>query len=93
MDHNNIVMYGADWCPDCRRAKSFLKNSAIDFEYIDIDVDDAHVKTVENINNGKRIIPTFNILGKAYTNPDNKALDGILGINPNGRIIFYRADW
>jgi thioredoxin reductase (NADPH) len=29
---NEIVLYGADWCPDCRRAKSFLDESGVEFD-------------------------------------------------------------
>ncbi len=90
---NTIVMYGAEWCPDCQRAKSFLNENNIQFEYRDIELDESYVKTVEMINNGKRIIPTFYINEVAYTNPDNHMLADVLGINDAGRIVFYGADW
>lgn len=90
---NPIIMYGADWCPDCKRAKSFLNEHNIDFDFIDIEVDEKHARTVEKINEGKRIIPTFRILGKSYTNPDNRTLSKIIGINPGFRVILYGADW
>ncbi|NND13841.1 MAG: hypothetical protein HKO10_07745, partial [Acidimicrobiia bacterium] len=31
-----IVMYGADWCGDCLRAKSFLNERDIAFAYVDL---------------------------------------------------------
>lgn len=86
-------MYGADWCPDCRRAKSFLKENNIEFEYIDVDLDADATQLVEQINNGKRIIPTLIINYKSYTNPDNTVLAGALGINPDFRVIMYGANW
>ncbi len=86
-------MYGADWCPDCRRAKSYLQENTIDFEFIDVDIDKEATALVESINNGKRIIPTLLINGKSYTNPDNSTLAATLGINENGRVQFYGADW
>ena len=88
-----IVMYGADWCPDCRRAKAFLDASGIDFVYKNIELDEDSVHRVETINHGKRIIPTFEILGQTYTNPDNAELACVLGINDAGRVLFYGADW
>ncbi len=88
-----IIMYGADWCPDCRRAKAFLEEHDVEFQYNNIELDDKSVRKVEEINKGKRIIPTFKILDKYVTNPDNAELAELLGINHFGRILFYGADW
>jgi len=90
---NKIKLYGADWCPDCRRAKSFLKENQIDFEFIDVDLDRKATSLVESINNGKRIIPTLLINEKSYTNPDNDVLADVLGINPQGVVQLFGADW
>ncbi len=90
---NTIDFYGADWCPDCQRTKAFLTQHHIPFNFIDVDLDAAATARVEAINNGKRIIPTLNILGKSYTNPDNGMLADVLGINPQGTVIVYGADW
>lgn len=88
-----IKLYGADWCPDCRRAKAFLKENNIAYTFIDVDLDETATKKVESINNGKRIIPTLIINGKSYTNPDNATLGGALGVNEAGRVQLYGADW
>ena len=88
-----IKLYGADWCPDCRRAKAFLKENNIDFEFIDVDLDKDATTLVETINKGKRIIPTIFIGEKPYTNPDNRMLSDALGINEAGRVILFGADW
>ena len=32
-----ITMYGADWCSDCRRAKTVLDASGVAYDYIDVD--------------------------------------------------------
>lgn len=90
---NTIQLYGADWCPDCRRAKAYLKENNISYEFIDVDLDEAATKRVESINNGKRIIPTVIINGKSYTNPNNAQLASALGINEGFHIILYGADW
>ena len=90
---NEIVMYGADWCPDCRRAKSFLEENGVQYEYRDTELDEAAVQMVEQLNQGKRVIPTFEILGKTYANPDNATLASALGLNPAGRVVMYGADW
>ncbi len=88
-----VILYGADWCPDCLRAKAYLKANNIDYKFIDVDLDKEATKLVESINNGKRIIPTFNINGKSYTNPDNAKLASVLGINESGRVKLFGADW
>lgn len=88
-----IKFYGAEWCPDCRRTKDFLKGNNVAFEYINVDLSAESSQLVEKLNNGKRIIPTLLIDGQSYSNPDNLLLSQKLGINKGGRIIFYGADW
>ena len=90
---NEIVLYGADWCPDCRRAKTYLKDNNINYTFIDVDLDEEATAKVEAINNGKRIIPTIIINGKSYTNPDNTELASVLGINDEGVVQLFGADW
>ena len=91
--NNQITLYGADWCPDCRRAKAYLKENNIDYTFVDVDMDEEATRKVEQINKGKRIIPTLIINGAIYTNPDNSKLASVLGINDAGRVILYGADW
>ena len=88
-----LTLYGADWCPDCRRAKAFLKDNNITFTFIDVDLDKEATARVEAINNGKRIIPTIIYNNKAYTNPDNVILANLLGINEVGSVQLFGADW
>ena len=88
-----ITLYGADWCPDCRRAKAFLKDNNIEYTFVDVDLDKEATSKVEEINNGKRIIPTLIINEKSYTNPDNIVLSSVLGINEVGRVQLFGADW
>jgi thioredoxin reductase (NADPH) len=90
---NDILLYGADWCPDCRRVKAYLKENTIDYTFIDVDLDKEATAKVEAINNGKRIIPTVIIKGKSHTNPDNIELASVLGINEAGRVQLFGADW
>ena len=70
-----IDVYGAEWCPDCRRATSYLDHNGISYNYIDISKDEHAALEVQKINNGKRIIPTVIIDGKPFTNPQNNVLD------------------
>ncbi len=34
-----ITMYTTAWCPDCRRAKSFMKERGVVFQEVDIEQD------------------------------------------------------
>jgi len=90
---NDILLYGADWCPDCRRAKAYLKENNIAFTFIDVDLDKEATAKVEAINKGKRIIPTVIIKGESYTNPDNIKLASVLGINEVSKVQLFGADW
>ena len=74
----NIKVYGADWCADCINAKSFLKSKDIEFEYIDITDDQQAIAFVEQVNNGRRVIPTLVIDGAIHTNPGINGLMKIL---------------
>lgn len=33
----SITMYGAEWCSDCRRAKSLLDARGVSFDYVDLE--------------------------------------------------------
>ena len=76
-DHR-VIMYGADWCPDCHRAKAFLRENGVNFQYVDVDAVEEATQEVIRINRGKRIIPTFMINGEAYSNPNNTRLREVL---------------
>ena len=65
----NIKVYSADWCPDCVNTKNFLNSKGVEFEYIDITDNEQAIALVEQINNGRRVIPTLVVDGKTYTNP------------------------
>jgi len=73
-----IELYGSDWCHDCRRAKAYLNENGVKYIEHDIAVDEEAVIKVQEINNGKRIIPTILVNGIPHTNPTNSQLKTIL---------------
>ena len=73
-----IVMYCTSWCPDCRRARNWMKANNLDYVEIDIDKDSAAAEQVKKWNNGKRISPTFDIGGVIIANFDEPKLTGVL---------------
>ena len=59
MASRQIRMFGAPWCPDCQRAKQFLAEQRIAYEWNDIDQDQRARAYVQQVNDGKQIIPTI----------------------------------
>jgi mycoredoxin len=58
---DNITMYTTNWCPDCHRAKSFLKERGVEFREINIERDPAAEEIVLTANRGKRKVPTLQV--------------------------------
>ena len=81
MSEPQITVYGAYWCPDCRRSKQFLGEHQIPYNWVDIEQDPAGEQVVIAKNEGKRIIPTIVFAdGTALVEPSNAALAAKLGL-------------
>ena len=59
MSPSQIVMYAVEWCPDCRRAKFFMKRKNIPYLEIDVNSDKNAEAFVKELNNGNRSVPTI----------------------------------
>jgi mycoredoxin len=60
VDHpNTIKLFGTSWCGDTRRARRFLDENQIGYEWVDIDQDKEAASFVEKTNNGFRSVPTI----------------------------------
>lgn len=55
----SIVMYGAEWCADCRRSKRLLDERSVEYTYVDLERKTEAIDEVLQRNNGRRIIPTI----------------------------------
>lgn len=81
MADETIKIYGADWCPDCRRSKSFLQEHRVPYQWIDVDQDTDAQDYVRQVNNGRRIIPTILFPdGSILVEPGNAELAQKLGL-------------
>jgi glutaredoxin len=60
-----ITIYGTEWCPDCRRVKTFLKERGVSFQEVNIEQNEEGEEVVLRANNGKRKIPTLKV-GQRY---------------------------
>lgn len=78
---SSITLYGAHWCPDCRRSKQFLGEHQIPYAWVDIEQDPAAEQYVIAQNGGKRIIPTIVFEdGSFLVEPSNAELAAKLGL-------------
>ncbi len=85
-----ITVYGATWCPDCKRAKQFLGEQRIQYNNIDIDEDPRSVQFVEQVNSGKRMIPTIVFPdGQILVEPSNAQLAQKLGLKTEAQRSYY----
>ena len=90
MQEANITVYGAPWCPDCRRSKQFLGEQSIPYLWMDIDEDEEGRNRVQALNDGKQIIPTIVFqVGSILVEPSNADLAAKLGISPKAKREFY----
>ncbi len=55
----SIVMYGAEWCADCRRSKRLLDERSVEYTYVDLEQETQAIDEVLQRNDGRRIIPTI----------------------------------
>jgi len=85
-----VTVYGAPWCPDCRRAKRFLAEQRIAYDWVDIDQEPDGLREVERLQAGGRTIPTIVLGGGAFlVDPPNEELARRLGLTLEARRGFY----
>ena len=85
-----IKVYGATWCPDCRRAKKFLSEQRVPFEWHDIELEPDGVRIVEERNNGNHTIPTIVFEDDTHlAEPSNEELADKLGLTRKALRDYY----
>ncbi|MCB0117934.1 MAG: FAD-dependent oxidoreductase [Anaerolineales bacterium] len=90
MTDPKITLYGAYWCPDCRRSKKFLGEQFVPFKWVDIEQDKEAEAFVLKKNNGKRIIPTIVFEdGSFLVEPSNAELARKLGLTTEAKKTYY----
>ncbi|MCH8186408.1 MAG: FAD-dependent oxidoreductase [Chloroflexi bacterium] len=90
MASRQIRMFGAPWCPDCQRAKQFMAEQRIAYEWNDIDQDESARAYVQQVNDGKQIIPTIVFDdGSILVEPSNAELAAKLGIQQQASRSYY----
>ncbi len=85
-----LKLYGANWCGDCRRAKKFLGEQRVHYDWIDITDNDEAIAFVEKVNEGKRRIPTIVLdTDDVLSNPSNAELASALGLQTSAKMEYY----
>ena len=76
-----IKVYGASWCGDCRRAKKFLGDQRVSYEWFDIEHDPSLISLIQELNDGKNVIPTIVFPdGSHLAEPSDEELANKLGL-------------
>ncbi|HEY8559051.1 MAG TPA: glutaredoxin family protein [Pyrinomonadaceae bacterium] len=73
-----IKVYGADWCGDTRRTLDYLDGLGIDYQYIDVESDEAASEWVKTQNDGKEIKPTLLVGKRVLSAPSEEELNTAL---------------
>ena len=90
MVERKLRVYGAPWCPDCQRSKQFLIEQRVPYEWHDIDQEEAARDYVQQMNNGKQIIPTIVFADDSIlVEPSDAELADKLGIQREAKLTYY----
>ena len=83
---NPITMYTTAWCPDCRRAKNFLKERGVEYREVNIEEVESAEEIVIKANNGRQVVPTFEVDGRYFAcspfDPEQLASELNIPLNP-----------
>jgi len=74
----DIIVYGAPWCPWCMKAKQFLENHKVEFEWKD--VQDPDVAKESFRKSGQEGIPVIDIDGNVIIGFDVEKIKSLLKI-------------
>lgn len=76
---NIVKVYSTSTCPYCVRVKEFLKNNNIQFENIDVGIDQDAAQEMVN-KSGQMGVPVVDIDGQVIVGFDKGAISKALGI-------------
>lgn len=74
-----VRVYGAGWCPDCKRARRFLEESEVAFEEVNVDESIEAETLVLARSGGRRVIPTLLLDERIWAfNPEPSLLKSLV---------------
>ncbi len=87
---DGLVVYGTTWCGDCKRAKQFLGEQRVQYQFVDVDGDAEGMAYVQQVNQGKSIIPVIRFAdGSTLVEPSNAEMAAKLGLKTEAKQPFY----
>ncbi len=87
---SELVVYGTAWCGDCKRAKQLLGEQRVPYRFVDIDADPEGLAYVQEVNEGKSVIPVIVFEdGTLLVEPSNAELAAKLGLTTEAKNPFY----
>jgi mycoredoxin len=71
-----LMMFTTSWCGYCRRLKSQLDRTGIEYTEVDIETNPEGAELVEHANSGNQTVPTLLFDdGSTLTNPSVKEVE------------------
>jgi thioredoxin reductase (NADPH) len=90
LSHTTIKLYGTSWCSDCKRAKQFFGEQRVHYDFVDVDSDADGMAYVEQVNQGKQVIPVILFEdGSTLVEPSNAQLAEKLGLRTVAKRHYY----
>src|ERR1700739_4322905 len=81
-DGPTLTVYGAPWCPHCKRVKKFLAAHRVPYTNIDIDQHPEAIGRLKELQGGRQIIPTVVYGDNTHdVNPSDETLAGRIGLS------------
>jgi thioredoxin reductase (NADPH) len=80
-DEPVMTVYGAAWCPHCKRMKKFLAEHKVRYANVDIDAEPEAIERLKEMQDGGQIIPTVVYPdGTHEVNPSDENLARRIGL-------------
>src|SRR5215472_12509339 len=81
-DGPSLTVYGAPWCPHCKRVKKFLAAHRVPYTSVNIDEHPEAIEHLKELQGGGQIIPTVVYRDNTHeVNPSDEALAERIGIS------------
>jgi len=74
-----VIVYGTEFCPWCHKAREFLEENEVKFQYIDVGKDREAAMEM-NRKSGQRGVPVIEIDGEIIVGFDERRIREKLGI-------------
>lgn len=75
-----VKVYSTPTCPYCHQLKDYLREKNVEFEDIDVSVDEAKAKEMVE-KSGQMGVPVFDAEGKIVVGFDKEKIDEILNLS------------